>query len=99
MEEPKQPLPKGTSNNNPGNNGGNGKGRTFILYALIACVFIAIISSQFWGVDKAQQEVDAITTSQFVTAVNEDRVTEVVYHASKATLDGLYYASAEDASS
>ena len=96
MEDPKkQPQPNRSGNGAPGN--GN-KGRTFVLYALIACVFIAIISTQFWGVGaQQQQEVDSITTSQFVTAVSEDRVTEVTYHASKATLEGIYYASAEDA--
>ena len=72
MEDPKkQPQPNRSGNGAPGN--GN-KGRTFVLYALIACVFIAIISTQFWGVGaQQQQEVDSITTSQFVTAVSEER--------------------------
>ncbi|MGN0072397.1 MAG: ATP-dependent zinc metalloprotease FtsH [Coriobacteriales bacterium] len=97
MEDPKKPQPNRPGNGAPGNGDGN-KGRTFVLYALIACVFIAIISTQFWGMGTGQQqEVDTITTSQFVSAVSEDRVTEVTYHASKATLEGVYYVSAEDA--
>ncbi len=74
------------------------KARTIILYALIAAVFLAIISNQLWNTQQ-QSEVQNITTSQFVTAVNEDRVSDVVYHASSAKLEGNYYVDAAAKSS
>ena len=88
------------------NNGGDGKKpgkgrpktRTIILYVLIAAVFLAVVSNQLWGTQQ-QGEVQAITTSEFVTAVNDDRVTDVVYHASSAKLEGSYYVDAAAKSS
>ena len=91
MEEPNM-------NNNRNASGGdkpkNGGGRSFILYALLAMLFIAIISSQFWGNQQTEQ-VDQIATSEYVTAVNEERVVEVTYFAAKATLEGTYYKDAD----
>ena len=91
MEEPNM-------NNNRNASGGdkpkNGGGRSFILYALLAMLFIAIISSQFWGNQQTEQ-IDQIATSEYVTAVNEERVVEVTYFAAKATLEGTYYKDAD----
>ena len=88
MEEPKTNNSKNTGSNGKGPKSPNG--RSFILYALLAMVFIAIISTQFWGNQQTEQ-VDQLATSEYVTAVNEERVVEVTYFAAKATLEGTYY--------
>ena len=42
------------------------------------------------------QTVDALTTSQYVAAVNDDLVSEVTYKTSDASLAGSYWKSADD---
>ena len=81
MEEPTTTKKKGP---NP---------RNIVLYVLLGLVLVALVGSQLLNFGP-QQEIDELITSDFVTAVNEDRVAEVTYHAASATLDGTYYKDA-----
>ena len=81
MEEPNTTKKKGP---NP---------RNVVLYVLLGLVLVALVGSQLLNFGP-QQEIDELITSDFVTAVNEDRVAEVTYHAASATLDGTYYKDA-----
>ena len=81
MEEPNTTKKKGP---NP---------RNIVLYVLLGLVLVALVGSQLLNFGP-QQEIDELITSDFVTAVNEDRVAEVTYHAASATLDGTYYKDA-----
>ena len=102
MEEPHSPknkqdmTPKG-NRNQKGSNNPNGSGsRNLFLYILIGLILAAIIGSSAFGSFGSRSDVTALTTSEFVQAVENDRVVDVTYHASSATLDGTYYASDED---
>ena len=72
--------------------------RSVVLYVLLGLVLVALVGSQLLNFG-AQEEIDELITSDFVAAVNDDRVSEVTYHAASATLDGTYYkdAAAKDA--
>ena len=67
--------------------------RSVVLYVLLGLVLVALVGSQLVNFG-AKEEIDELITSDFVTAVNEDRVAEVTYHAASATLDGTYYKDA-----
>ena len=77
--------------NNPKKKGPNI--RSVVLYVLLGLVLVALVGSQLLNFG-AQEEVDELITSDFVAAVNDDRVSEVTYHAASATLDGTYYKDA-----
>ena len=77
--------------NNPKKKGPNI--RSIVLYVLLGLVLVALVGSQLLNFG-AQEEVDELITSDFVAAVNDDRVSEVTYHAASATLDGTYYKDA-----
>ena len=89
----------------PSNNAGNQnkepnkpkgpKTRTIILYVVLAVILIGLIASQIFTANNANSQADEIKTSDFVAAVNDNRVTEVTYHASSAKLDGKYYKDAQ----
>ncbi|MCQ2752108.1 MAG: ATP-dependent zinc metalloprotease FtsH [Coriobacteriales bacterium] len=68
----------------------NEKARRTAIIALIACVLIVAVFALFFRQPNSGEIVE-LKTSEFVSAVNADRVTEVTYHASSATLDGRYY--------
>ena len=67
--------------------------RSLVLYGLIVVVLVAVVVNQVVGANKADAP-EQLTTNQFVTAVNDDMVKEVTYHASSATLEGMYFKDA-----
>ncbi len=77
--------------NNPKKKGPNI--RSVVLYVLLGLVLAALVGSQLLNFG-TQEEVNELITSDFVAAVNDDRVSEVTYHAASATLDGTYYKDA-----
>ena len=77
--------------NNPKKKGPNI--RSVVLYVLLGLVLVALVGSQLLNFG-TQEEVNELITSDFVAAVNDDRVSEVTYHAASATLDGTYYKDA-----
>jgi cell division protease FtsH len=64
--------------------------RSVILYVLLAAVLIALIASQVVSTNNTSKP-DELSTSEFVTAVENEMVPEVTYHAASATLEGKYY--------
>ena len=64
--------------------------RNIVLYVLLAAILVALVVSQVVG-SNPSKPVDQLTTSQFVTAVKDEMVKDVTYHASTATLEGTYY--------
>ncbi|NTU89521.1 MAG: AAA family ATPase, partial [Actinobacteria bacterium] len=67
--------------------------RTGALYLVLAAILVAVLASQFLGTgtDKPVE----LSTSKFVTAVNENRVEAVEYAVTSGILTGTYW---EDAS-
>ena len=68
--------------------------RTGALYLVIIAILLVILASQFLGggVNKPTE----LSTSKFITAVNENRVDTVEYSASSGTVSGTYWATASD---
>lgn len=72
------------------------KSRTIMLYALIlACLFGWIVTG-FLGEGTGNQKVAKLATSEFVTAVEEDRVAEVSYTIKNGVLSGTYWQNIDD---
>lgn len=72
--------------------------RRVILYVLLGAIILALVLGQI--VPRAQQQIQGevveLTTSQFVSAVKDNRVKDVTYRAAAATLSGTYYKDAND---
>ena len=71
--------------------------RNWIIYGLLLFILVALVSSQLFGGLFNRQQPDTLTTEEFVSHLKEDRIVEVVYNASTATLTGSYLESAETA--
>ena len=67
------------------------KARIIVLYVILAVILVALIASQIFTANSGNAQAEELKTSDFVAAVNANRVTEVTYHASTAKLDGKYY--------
>ncbi|NLG10284.1 MAG: AAA family ATPase, partial [Coriobacteriaceae bacterium] len=65
------------------------KVRSWAIYAVILAVLLFLISSQFLN-GNANAQRDELSTSEFVSAVEDGKVVEVVYSATAATLQGTY---------
>jgi len=63
--------------------------RTWAIYAVILVVLLFLLSSQLMN-GNANSQRDELSTSEFVSAVEEGKVVEVVYSATAATLQGKY---------
>jgi cell division protease FtsH len=71
--------------------------RQGMLYLVLIAVLLIVVASQLTrGASTATAE---LSTSQFVTAVNEGRVSDATYYTSSSTLSGTYWASEADKSS
>ncbi|MDO5044013.1 MAG: ATP-dependent zinc metalloprotease FtsH [Coriobacteriia bacterium] len=75
-------------NNKPTSKGPLKNPRSLILYAVIALALIAIIFMQF---NTLNGETKELATSEFTTALQENRVSEVTYSASRGTMKGKYW--------
>jgi cell division protease FtsH len=60
-----------------------------VIYAVILAALVFLISSQFINSNSNVQK-DQLSTSEFVSAVEDGRVVEVTYSATAATLQGTY---------
>lgn len=67
--------------------------RTIIAYVVMA-LLLAFLLYGIFG-DHRTTKPDELLTSEFVTAVNEDRVYEATYKATDLTLSGTYWRSSE----
>ena len=86
---------KPTQNHSNSNGGGSKKGdsgskRTLTIYIVIAVLVCVFLGSQFFSMNKASA-YDELITSEFVQAVQEDRVIDVTYSAGDYTVTGTYY--------
>ncbi len=91
-QSPQPPAPKG---NPSGPSGQPPVSRTTVI-SIILCLIVAFfVGSQFMSFNQQQSmQTDALLTSEFVQAVEQGRVTKVVYAASDYTVSGTYYPAA-----
>ena len=66
--------------------------RTTIISALLFLLVALFVSQQLFAANPQESKpTDQLITSEFVQAVNQDRVTKVVYGAGDGTVTGTYY--------
>jgi cell division protease FtsH len=80
-------------NSNPNQN--QNKKRTTIVFAVIFVVVLLALSMQLYNAGSSGTKTDVLTTSEFVTAVENGDVTEVTYNAVTHSLDGKYLKDGE----
>ena len=68
--------------------------RTSMLTALILFLFAFFVGSQMMTMMGSSEQPDKLVTSEFVQAVEQGRVENVVYDAGKYTVSGSYYPAA-----
>lgn len=73
--------------------------RTSMLTALILFLFAFFVGSQMMTMMSSSEQPDKLVTSEFVQAVEQGRVENVVYDAGKYTVSGSYYPAATAGSS
>ena len=81
MDENNPKDPGNEPNGGPGKKPDKVKTRTIVLYAVLAVVLVALIASQVLTANNQATKPDELKTSDFVAAVNDDRMKEVTYHA------------------
>ena len=84
-------MPNQNQNPNPNPNRNSKNSRLKMLYILLIAVFAFIVVSQLIGPGASASKQAELSTSEFITAVNEHRVQEVTYRASAGTLSGTYW--------
>ena len=89
MNNDNRPVPPQTGN------GGGKRKRTGLLYALIALVLVAYLVATTQG-GIFGPSADTLATSDFVTAVRDNRVDEVTYKTYDGSLHGTYWRDADD---
>ena len=87
--------------NNPQFKGPGNDNRNLIIWIVVFFVVALIVGQQFFafqnagaGNDEAPRTTDTLITSEFLQAVEQDRVTSVVYDARNYTVTGQYYPAA-----
>jgi cell division protease FtsH len=68
----------------------NPKARTWILYGILAAVLVFLVGSQLNSMGREASRPETLTTSEFVAAVGDNKVTEVTYNAASGSLSGYY---------
>lgn len=66
------------------------KARTTIISVILFALVALFVGNQFMSMSNTTQ-TDTLITSEFVQAVEQDRVTKVVYSAGDHTVSGTYY--------
>ncbi len=74
---------------------GPNKNRQAVIATLIVLAAIAFVAYNFAKSFMSAPEVDALSTSEYVTAVKEGRVDEVTYKTSDGSLKGSYWKDTE----
>ena len=85
--------------NNPQFKGPNSDNRSIIIWIVIAVIIAMVVGQQFVtmqggsaaGDEDAPTQTDVLITSEFLQAVQQDRVVTVVYDARNYTVTGQYY--------
>lgn len=67
--------------------------RTTVVWTVLLVIIFTLIGMQLVGVGQGNQQAkhDVLSTSDFTTAVNENRVTSVDYDVNNQTISGKYY--------
>ena len=65
--------------------------RITIISVVIFLLIAFFVGRQFMSLSASAESADSLTTSEFVQAVEQGRVTEVVYSAGDYTVSGTYY--------
>lgn len=65
--------------------------RNSIIPALLIVLLVFFVGNQFFSMSGDNKVVDTLITSEFVQAVEQDRVNTVVYEAASYTVTGTYY--------
>lgn len=87
QDKPKNPSP---NPNNPKNRNDSQRSRTTIIMVVLFVLVALFIGSQIMSMN-AGNTTDSLETSEFVEAIEQDRVETVVYAASDYTVTGKYY--------
>ena len=99
-KEPQDKQDKNGTNDHGGKNDKNGKRdpkqSTSTRVTVISCILFFLVAlfvgQQIMGTTSSSTTVtDELITSEFVQAIEQDRVTSVVYSAGEYTLSGTYY--------
>ena len=87
QDKPKNPSP---NPNNPKNRNDSQRSRTTIIMVVLFVLVALFIGSQIMSMN-AGNTTDSLETSEFVEAIEQDRIETVVYAASDYTVTGKYY--------
>ena len=69
--------------------------RTTVIAVVLVCLVALFVGSQFFSMGSASgKPTDSLLTSEFTQAVEQDRVTKVVYAAGDYSVSGTYYPAA-----
>ncbi len=69
--------------------------RTTMITVILLLLLIFFVANQFFNLNNQERATtDSLITSEFVQAVEQDRVVEVVYNAGEYTVSGTYYPAA-----
>ena len=87
--------------NNPQFKGPGGDNRNLLIWIVIFFVIALIVGQQFFAFqgagkdgENANRPTDTLLTSEFLQAIEQDRVVSVVYDARNYTVTGVYYPAA-----
>ena len=89
--------------NNPQFKGPGNDNRNIVIWLIVICVVAFIVGQQFFAFQNAQTTpdengnpvgTDTLITSEFLQAIQQDRVVSVVYDARNYTVTGAYYPAA-----
>ncbi len=67
-----------------------------LVYTLLVTAFLAYVFFSLGQGALNTSSADTLATSEFVSAVQDDRVTEVTYHTSDGSVEGKYYKTDAD---
>ena len=76
--------------------GGQGPRSTLLSMFLIAIVICYLVFGRDGFGSFGRQRSESLTTSEYVTAVKDDLVSDVIYHSSSGVLEGSYWKSEAD---
>ena len=67
--------------------------RTVLIWAIVLFMVAVLVSQQFFGMrgEEQQRQTDTLITSEFLQAIEQDRVVSVIYDARAYTVVGTYY--------
>lgn len=74
----------------------NTKTRNRIIYGVLAVILIVLVVSQFSSANQNAAQPETLTTSEFVTAVENNEIGEVTYNATNGQINGFFVSSDDE---